>query len=282
MAWRPPQNNTFYRCLIRTGMILRGLFRIAILSSGEEHLPAPDPTDGRQRVPVPGRGAVVAITHFGYLDFAVTELVFWRCLRAHLRFLITKAAADHWLTGAAVTAAGHVEVDRADGSGAYRHAVQKLCAGEFVAVLPEAGVSRSFTVRECKTGAVRMAAEAQVPLIPVSVWGSHRLMSRGHPFSLRRSWRAPVRVHIGPPQHYPADVDAAAATADLRALLQEGIDAGMADFPLRPEPGAWWMPAALGGGAVTVEEQARLDAEDARRFASRHHGRAAARGAGAE
>jgi len=33
-------------------------------------------------------------------------------------------------------------------------------------------------VRECKTGAARMAAEAGVPVIPVSVWGAHRLMTR--------------------------------------------------------------------------------------------------------
>jgi 1-acyl-sn-glycerol-3-phosphate acyltransferase len=75
--------------------------------------------------------------------------------------------------------------------------VQKLREGEYIAILPEAGVSRSFQVRECKTGAVRMAAEAGVPIIPVSVWGAHRIMTRHHGFSPLRAWRAPVRVHVG-------------------------------------------------------------------------------------
>ena len=81
---------------------------------------------------------------------------------------------------------------------AYDAAVAKLRAGEYLAVLPEAGVSRSFKVRECKTGAVRMAAEAGVPVIPVSVWGAHLLLTRGHGFSPRLGWRAPVRVHDAP------------------------------------------------------------------------------------
>ena len=112
---------------------------------------------------VPGQGAVVAITHFGYLDFAFAELLLWWHNRAQMRFLITQGAADHWFAGPAVSAAGHVVVGYGSGAHAYDAAVARLRAGEYIAILPEAGVSRSFTVRECKTGAVRMAAEAGVP-----------------------------------------------------------------------------------------------------------------------
>ena len=148
---------------------------------------------------VPGRGAVVAITHFGYLDFAFAELLLWRHARAQMRFLVTQGAADHWFAGPAISAAGHVVVGYESGTHAYDAAVARLRAGEYIAILPEAGVSRSFRVRECKTGAVRMAAEAGVPVIPVSVWGAHRLMTRRHGFSPARAWRAPVRIHVGEP-----------------------------------------------------------------------------------
>ncbi|HET7414918.1 MAG TPA: lysophospholipid acyltransferase family protein [Arthrobacter sp.] len=277
MAWQPKQSNRFYRLVVYTGLFLSGLFRIRVLVSGQQHLPAPDPVAANTRVPRPGTGAVVVITHFGYLDFVFAEMVLWRHMKAQLRFLITKAATGHWLAGPAMHACGHVTVDRKDGGTAFQDAVAKLRAGEYVAVLPEAGVSRSFTVRRCKTGAVRMAAEARVPIIPVSVWGSHRLMSRGHRFSVARAWRAPVRVHIGAPVSPGPDIDVVEETGKLRSVLQDGIDAGIAGFPVVPPPGAWWMPSHLGGGAPTVAQQERLDELERKQLASGRSGKSATR-----
>ena len=274
MPWRPRPSDRFYRVIVRTGLALRGLFRIQVIVSGGGHLRAPEPGNGAPRGAsrrvVPGRGAVVAITHFGYLDFVFAELLLWCYAKAQMRFLVTQAAADHWFAGPAVSAAGHVAVGYDSGSHAYDAAVARLKAGEYIAILPEAGVSRSFRVRECKTGAVRMAAEAGVPIIPVSVWGSHRLMTRRHGFSPARAWRAPVRIHVGEPVTVDPAQDARKATEALRGILQAGIDACIADFPLTPSPGAWWMPADLGGGAPTDEERQRLDeAEGPRRAGGR-------------
>ena len=263
MPWRPPPNDRFYRLIVRTGQFLRWALRLDVRATGLEHLPPSGSTSGPSRQISPGSGAVFAVTHFGYLDFAVVELLLWRHSRAQLRFLVHQGAADHWLAGPAISASGHVVVGYADRSDAYDSAVAKLRAGEYLAVFPEAGVSRSFTVRECRTGAVRMAAEAGVPVIPVSVWGAHRIMTRGHGFSLRRGWRAPVRVQIDGPMMFAPDVDAEAGTAELRSILQSGIDRCIADFPLQPGPGAWWMPAHLGGAAPTDAERQLLDAADA-------------------
>lgn len=276
MSWRPRPNDRFYRLIVRTGLVLRGLFRVRVILTGKEHLPAAGALNGPYRRVVPGEGAVVAITHFGYLDFAFAELVLWQHARAQLRFLITQGAADHWFAGPAVSAAGQVVVPYGSGGGAYDAAVAKLRAGEYVAVLPEAGVSRSFTVRECKTGAVRMAAEAGVPIIPVSVWGAHRLLTRHHGFSPWRAWRAPVRIHVGEPLQPgtlpdPAH-DARPATEELRKVLQSGVDVAAGDFPLTPAPGTWWMPAHLGGGAPTDKERQRLDAAEGPRRAGGRRG----------
>jgi 1-acyl-sn-glycerol-3-phosphate acyltransferase len=287
LQWRPQPSDRFYRGIVRTGLALRWLFRIRVLVTGRENLPQPAPdttytpasdsrqtTDSRRspsRPVLPGPGAVIAITHFGYLDFAFAEMLLWWHNRAQLRFLVTQGAADHWLAGPAVSAAGHVVVGYESGTHAYDAAVARLRAGEYIAILPEAGVSRSFTVRDCKTGAVRMASEAGVPIIPLSVWGAHRLMTRHHGFSPGRAWRAPVRIHVGEPilpESLPdPEHDARPATVRLAEALQHGIDVGMADFPLQPEPGAWWMPAGLGGGAPTDEERRRLDAADGPRRA---------------
>lgn len=250
MHWTPAASDRFYRLLVQTGLFLRWLFRIRLMVTGQENLP-----DGKD-------GAVVAITHFGYLDFAAAELVLWAHNRGRLRFLIHQGAADHWLAGPFISASGQVVVRHGSGTAAYDDAVARLRAGEYLAVMPEAGVSRSFKVRECKTGAVRMAAEAGVPLIPVSVWGAHRILTRGNGLPLYRVRRAPVRVHIGEPVHLSADLDPEQESARLRRTLQAGIDAAIASFPVAAQPGDWWMPADLGGGAISEAERQRLDADD--------------------
>ena len=43
-------------------------------------------------------------------------------------------------------------------------AVERLRAGELVAVYPEATISRSFELKEFKSGAARMAIDADVPI----------------------------------------------------------------------------------------------------------------------
>ncbi len=271
MAWKPSPNDRVYRAVVYSGLLFVKLFRIKVIISGKENLPAREPMSGPSRRPSPGHGAVIAITHFGYLDFVFAEWMLWKKLRAQMRFLVTKRAASHWFTGPIVHATGHVIVDRSAGADGYRGALEKLRQGEYVAILPEAGVSRSYCVRELKTGAVRLAAEANVPIIPVSIWGAHRLLSRGHGFSVRRAWRAPVRVHIGKPIRHSAaltDADVVQETKVLRTELQEGIDRCIADFPLQPEPRAWWMPAHLGGGAMTEEE--RIEADEVDRAEGRH------------
>ena len=100
MAWSPPPNDLFYRVIVRCGLLLRRIFRIRIISSGTEHLPPAGPRTGTSRSVVPGSGAVFAVTHFGYVDFAAAELMLWKHSGGKLRFLVHQGAADHWLAGA--------------------------------------------------------------------------------------------------------------------------------------------------------------------------------------
>ena len=48
------------------------------------------------------------------------------------------------------------------------------------------------------------------------------------------------------------------------------LDEAIADYPADEQPpGAWWVPARHGGSAPTLEEAARLDAEEGRQRAAR-------------
>jgi 1-acyl-sn-glycerol-3-phosphate acyltransferase len=147
-------------------------------------------------------------------------------------------------------------------------AVERLRAGELVAVYPEATISRSFELKEFKTGAARMAVEAQVPIIPLIVWGAQRRWTKDHPRKLGRA-KIPIIAKVGEPVA-PAETvertDAAMRVA-MTTLLH-----GVQQSYEHPE-GAYWVPRRMGGSAPTMAEAKVLDerelAERARKRAER-------------
>ena len=82
MPWNSRPSDRFYLLILRTGQFLRWTFRIRVITSGRENLPAPGPRNGASRAVTPGSGAIIAITHFGYLDFAFAEVDVWKHARA--------------------------------------------------------------------------------------------------------------------------------------------------------------------------------------------------------
>src|SRR3990170_8054847 len=93
----------------------------------------------------------------------------------------------HRLSGPLMRGMHHIPVDRDAGAGSYRNAVEALREGEIVGVFPEATISRSFELKDFKAGAVRMAAEAGVPVLPTVIWGSQRVWTKGHQKRLGRT-----------------------------------------------------------------------------------------------
>ncbi len=87
-------------------------------------------------------------------------------------------------------------LDRSHGADAYAKAVQQLRQGELVALHPEATISRSYELRDFKTGAARMALEARVPLVPMVVWGAHRIWTKDHPKKIFLN-KIPITVAVG-------------------------------------------------------------------------------------
>ena len=124
---------------------------------------------GEENIPDRG-GAVVAINHTSYVDFLPAALAMQRRGR-RLRFMIKAEMQQVKLVNFLIKHTHTIPVDRGAGAGAYAVAVQRLREGELVGVYPEATISRSFELKEFKTGAARMAIEADVPIVPMIVWG---------------------------------------------------------------------------------------------------------------
>ena len=238
-----------YRCAITLGMGLFGFWRLRRIETGHEHLPETG-------------GAVLAMTHFGYLEFALVEWATWKRNRRRIRFLTTKRAFDKPGVGWLLRGMNHIPVDMERGAEAYAVAVDALRAGELIGVFPEAGVSASFEVRELKTGAVRLAAEAGVPVIPVAVWGGQRLMTKNHPVSFRARFGVPISFAFGTPIAVAPTEDPRAVTDALRETMQGLVDRLQAVYPV-DGTGQWWQPRSRGGTAPTPAQAATAEAERA-------------------
>jgi 1-acyl-sn-glycerol-3-phosphate acyltransferase len=264
---RRRESEPIYSAAIVAGRGLFGFWRLKRHVTGVEHVP----TTG---------GAVLAMTHFGYLDFALVEWVTWLANRRRIRFMAKQGAFDTPVVGWLLRGMRHIAVDMKAGAAAYAKAVAALRSGELLGVFPEAGVSASFTVRELKTGAVRLAAEAAVPVIPVAVWGGQRLLTKRRRIRFRERFGVPVAFSFGAPIVVGADEDPHVATDRLRTSLQGLVDELQRRYPV-DGAGAWWQPRSLGGTAPTPDEAAAADAErDAAREAARHAAREETPGAG--
>lgn len=210
---------------------------------------------GLDQVPSRG-GSVIAINHTSYVDFLPAGLAAVRAGR-RLRFMIKAEMQEVPIMRFLIKHAKAIPVDRSAGHGAYEAAVDSLRSGEIVAVYPEATISRSFELKEFKTGAARMAHEAGVPIVPLIVWGAQRIWTKDHPKNLRYS-KIPVDVAVGPPLR--ASPDFARTTTELHDAMEQLLVQAQQDYPT--QPGAYWLPRRLGGTAPTVEEAAVLDTEE--------------------
>ena len=225
-------------------------------------------TSGTEHVPRTG-GAILAANHIGYVDFVFDGLAAQPSGRL-VRFMAKKEAFDHRIGGPLMRSFHHIEVDRSAGEASYRTAVEYARAGEIVGVFPEATISRSFEIKELKTGAVRMAAEAGVPLIPMVTWGTQLLKTKDHPSDLWGRGKT-IALHVGEPIPVTGE-DPVAETQVLREAMSALLDKAITEYPVSPE-GQWWAPARYGGTAPTPEEAARLDEEEKAAKAARRAAR---------
>jgi len=220
---------------------------------------------GTEHVPRTG-GVLLAVNHISYVDFVYGGLAANPSKRL-VRFMAKREIFAHAVGGPVMRSMHHIEVDRGEGLRSYEEALRYLRAGEAVGIFPEATISRSFELKEFKTGAVRIAAAAQVPLVPVILWGTHRMLTKDHPKDFSRG--KTIAVHVGEPLH-PTGESPVAETAELRARMGELLDQTIRSYPAEEQPpGSWWLPASYGGSAPTPEEATRLDAEEKRRRAER-------------
>ncbi len=228
--------------LARTLFAAQGL-RITI--TGDEHVPRTG-------------GAVMAINHTGYFDFTYAGLTGVRNHR-FVRFMAKKAIWSNPVAGPLMSGMHHIPVDRAAGTESFQLARDALRRGEIVGVFPEATISRSFELKEFKSGIARLAQEADVPVLPTTIWGSQRVWTKGQPRRMGRH-HIPLLITVGEPIILGADEDRAAATDRIKQAMDAQLRADQARYPEWPEEERHLLPARLGGTAPTLDEADAMDA----------------------
>lgn len=153
---------------------------------------------------IPARGAfVLSPNHYSEIDPLVMAVAIWKSGRVP-RFMAKASLFTIPVLGRILRAAGQIPVERSGRgmvNGAPMDAARTLVRDELgVIIYPEGSLTRDPELwpMRGKTGAVRMALEAGVPLIPAAHWGTQHLMPRYgkriHPFP-----RKHIQILFGPP-----------------------------------------------------------------------------------
>lgn len=185
------------------------------------------------------RSQILVSNHQSWFDvFALAA-----ALPAPFSFVGKKELSRIPFLGHAWEKVGHVAIDRAD----HQAALESLTAvdrqirdgGRTIIMFPEGTRSPTGRLRRFKKGAFVMAIKAQVPVLPVAVSGSRKVMPKG-------SWRISpgrVTIRVGHP------IDTAGLTLKDRdrlsrkareavAALKGGGAAGGPSGTVAPEPGS--------------------------------------------
>ncbi|ASO22172.1 lysophospholipid acyltransferase family protein [Actinoalloteichus hoggarensis] len=154
--------------------------------------------EGAENIPQRG-GAILAGNHVAVADS------FFMPLKIPRR--VTFLAKREYFTGKGVkgrlkklffTSIGQVPIDRSGGSAAQatmNTAVRLLKEGRLLGIYPEGTRSPDGRLYKGKTGVARMALEAEVPVIPVVVFGTDKANPIGS-----KMWRPyPIKIVVGKP-----------------------------------------------------------------------------------
>lgn len=164
-AFVPPRGDWFLR-------FARGWARTILFLSG-----VPVRVIGRERLAT-RRSAVVVANHESFADI----LVLLASLPMQVRFLAKRSVFRVPILGWSIRAAGFVPVDRGDrarGAATFDAALTRLADGRSVVIFPEETRTRTGELLPFKKGAALLALRSGLPLLPVAIAGTRRVLPRG-------------------------------------------------------------------------------------------------------
>lgn len=143
----------------RLGLLLSG---VQIRIEGREHLR-------------PGQSYVIVANHLSQFDI----WVLYGYLGTDFRWVMKQEMRRVPVIGYCCARLGHIFIDRRDHQSAIASLAQaerQLADGTSILFFPEGTRSRSGTLQTFKKGAFRMAQDLDLPLLPVTITGTHDIL----------------------------------------------------------------------------------------------------------
>src|ERR1700728_5019704 len=197
--------NPLYRCsmwIVRTGVRLA---RIRVEVTGREHIPA--------------RACIFMGNHVSNLD----PPIILPLLPFRSAFFIKRSLLKIPLVGYGMRLAGFIPVNRDGRLESARESVQAankvLTSGVNISTFPEGTRSRDGRLLPFKKGPFYLAMESGAPIIPISIWGSEHMMTKG---SLRIK---PGTAHLT--FHPPVYPEQFSTREQLTTAVRVGITSGL-------------------------------------------------------
>ena len=161
--------------------------------------------EGLENIPESG-SFIMAGNHIHLCDIGTIMSVTKR--KVHF---LAKASLFKFPQSLIFTNMGVIRVNR-DGNdrNAYAEAVDYLKSGEIIAIYPEGTRERGRGLLPFKTGAVRMSAEANAPIIPFATIGKYRPFRKG------------IIVRFGKP--YQATQNVEKSNEELREIIKKLLE----------------------------------------------------------
>jgi 1-acyl-sn-glycerol-3-phosphate acyltransferase len=171
--------------------------------------------EGLERVPR-DTPVVYAANHSSMFDIWALAAA----LPGSIRFVAKQELARIPLVGRAMTASGHVTIDRAHPARAleaYQRAAAVIRSGVSAVVFPEGTRSRTGELLPFKNAPFGLAIAAQVPVVPVYVHNTFEILPKGR----MRLRPRPIRIVIGDP------IPTAGMSVERRQELRDRVRAAV-------------------------------------------------------
>jgi 1-acyl-sn-glycerol-3-phosphate acyltransferase len=204
--------------------------------------------EGLEHIPESGP-VLVACNHLSYLDPIYTGVFVHRRGRIP-RFLAKQTLFEVPVLGWVMVSGGQIPVRRgsADAGDSLRHAEEALAAGKMVLIYPEGTITRDpdHWPMVGHTGVARLALHADVPVVPVVHWGTHRVYDH-----YRKRFRPVPRKEVIVRAGAPVDLSDFRRRPVDGPLLREATDrmmgrvcALLAEVRQEPAPAEFYDPSS--------------------------------------
>ena len=214
--------------------LAEGLLRLPVRNSMRWRL------EGIDRIPATG-AVLLASNHISYFDPIAIGYLSDRAGR-RVRFLAKAELFEKRFMAAVLRRMGHIRVERGRADAAALDcATAALRTGECVHVFPEGTISDDFEPMAGKTGLARLARAAGVDVLPIGLWGTHRVIPPGDEKPQR--WRTPITIVVGEAIAVGPDANPREMTDRIMAGICAAVAEARRLYPPPPagQADAWWI-----------------------------------------